>query len=198
MPKRVNKEAKRIQIRQAAVEVFATRGMRATKMADIATQAGIGKGTVYEYYGSKEEIFTDAMLWYMTSIEDAVTKQISQVSDPRAKLRSLVWGMIDGASTLGEYIGIMLDFWGEGLRADGLGQWRDVYQSYIDVVDAILREGVEKKVFRNIDTRSLASALIGLFDGLIFQMILFGPDYPVRKTVDVLIDSFLHGVELNK
>ena len=195
MPKRVDKEAKRIKIRQAAIEVFAIKGMRSTTIADIAEQAGIGKGTLYEYYGSKLEIFDEAMKWFMTTIETEIMNQMSQVSDPRAKLRSMMWGLIDGASALSEYIAIMLDFWGEGLRQDELGDWRKIYQSFITIVKEILEDGIQKDLFRKVDTESLASGLVGLFDGLIFQMILFGSDFPVRKTVDVLIDSFLHGIE---
>jgi AcrR family transcriptional regulator len=34
---------------EAAARVFASRGYNGTLMADIATEAGIGKGTIYEY-----------------------------------------------------------------------------------------------------------------------------------------------------
>ena len=48
---------KKEQILHAALEVFAKQGLQKGKIADIAEKAGIGKGTVYEYFSSKEEIF---------------------------------------------------------------------------------------------------------------------------------------------
>jgi len=133
---------------------------------------------------------------YIAASENEAAEQMSQVSDPRAKLRSLVWGMIDGVSSLSEYIPIMLDFWAIGLRTEEFGDRKKVYQSFISMIVEILEDGIQKQVFRKVDSQSLASALIGLFDGLVFQMISSGPDYPVRKSVDVLIDNFLHGIEL--
>ena len=148
MPKRVDKEAKRQGILRAAMEVFAEKGMANTKIADISERAGIGKGTLYEYYTNKEEIFREAMVWFMTSIKNEVTEQMSLVSDPRAKLRSLVWGMIDGASALGEYIKIMLDFWSVGMRTQEVEPWREIYQWYIMMVIEIIEEGISTKIFQ--------------------------------------------------
>ena len=57
-PKIVDKEAKKTQIIIAATQVFSKLGVAKTKMIDIAQAAGIGKGTIYEYFRSKEEIFS--------------------------------------------------------------------------------------------------------------------------------------------
>ena len=56
MPKIVDKEAKKLDIVHAALKEFARRGVANTKMADIATAAGIGKGTIYEYFKDKNEM----------------------------------------------------------------------------------------------------------------------------------------------
>ena len=59
-PKIIDKEAKKAEILQAAMQVFSRKGVAKTRMADIAVAAGIGKGTIYEYFRSKEEIFAAA------------------------------------------------------------------------------------------------------------------------------------------
>ena len=60
MPKIVDKAAKKNEILLAAMRLFAEKGVVNSKMADIAIAAGIGKGTIYEYFRSKEEIFGEA------------------------------------------------------------------------------------------------------------------------------------------
>lgn len=45
------------EILEAALEVFVTRGYAATRLEDVAKQAGVSKGTVYLYYSGKEELF---------------------------------------------------------------------------------------------------------------------------------------------
>lgn len=55
-------EDKRQQIMAAAVSVFAERGFYQAKIADIAAAAGVGKGTVYEYFRSKKDLFQQLLL----------------------------------------------------------------------------------------------------------------------------------------
>jgi TetR/AcrR family transcriptional regulator, fatty acid metabolism regulator protein len=49
-------EGKQDQILQAAVRVFAAQGYEATRVGDIATEAGVAYGLVYHYFGSKEAV----------------------------------------------------------------------------------------------------------------------------------------------
>jgi TetR/AcrR family transcriptional regulator, fatty acid metabolism regulator protein len=49
-------EGKQDQILQAAVRVFAARGYEATRVGDIASEAGVAYGLVYHYFGSKEAV----------------------------------------------------------------------------------------------------------------------------------------------
>jgi AcrR family transcriptional regulator len=49
-------EDKRAQILAAAVRVFAAQGYEATRVGDIAMEAGVAYGLVYHYFGSKEAV----------------------------------------------------------------------------------------------------------------------------------------------
>jgi TetR/AcrR family transcriptional regulator, fatty acid metabolism regulator protein len=49
-------EGKQAQILQAAARVFAAQGYDATRVGDIATEAGVAYGLVYHYFGSKEAV----------------------------------------------------------------------------------------------------------------------------------------------
>ena len=56
-PKLVDKEEKKKAVLAAARTVFAKKGLASAKIEDVALEAGIGKGTVYEYFKSKDDIF---------------------------------------------------------------------------------------------------------------------------------------------
>src|SRR3954454_2734503 len=49
-------EDKRQQILSAAVRVFAAQGYEATRVGDIAKEAGVAYGLVYHYFGSKDAV----------------------------------------------------------------------------------------------------------------------------------------------
>ena len=52
-----NKRRTKLAILEAAVRLFTTKGYERTSIADLAREAGIGKGTVYSYFRKKSEIF---------------------------------------------------------------------------------------------------------------------------------------------
>lgn len=56
-PPRGDADARRAEILDAALRVFGQYGYRRTSMDDIAREAGIGKGTIYLSFASKEEVF---------------------------------------------------------------------------------------------------------------------------------------------
>src|SRR5690349_8525416 len=49
------------EILDAALEVFAERGLAGARVEDIAVRAGVSKGTVYLYFDGKEELFREAI-----------------------------------------------------------------------------------------------------------------------------------------
>ncbi|KAG1254044.1 hypothetical protein G6F65_017198 [Rhizopus arrhizus] len=54
------KEARPLEIVDAAVDVFLENGFAAAKLSDIAKRARVAKGTIYLYFETKEELFRDA------------------------------------------------------------------------------------------------------------------------------------------
>jgi AcrR family transcriptional regulator len=53
MPKIVNRDKKRSEIAQKAIEILAKRGFQATTIQDIADASGLGKGTIYHYFKTR-------------------------------------------------------------------------------------------------------------------------------------------------
>lgn len=60
-PRRRRKEARPQEIIAAGLAEFAERGFAATRLEDVATRAGIVKGTIYRYFENKEALFEAAL-----------------------------------------------------------------------------------------------------------------------------------------
>jgi len=56
-----SKESKRGLIMDAAIQVFSRKGYHHSKMEEIAVEAGIGKGTIYEYFPGKLQLLQAIM-----------------------------------------------------------------------------------------------------------------------------------------
>jgi len=76
----VEKNQKRQDILQAAMALFMDKGFQNTKMEDIAIDAGVGKGTLYEYFENKQDIFDEACIEYVNVIIDNI-RYVSNMDD---------------------------------------------------------------------------------------------------------------------
>lgn len=74
------KNQKREDILASARVLFRENGFHNTKMEDIAQRAGVGKGTLYEYFKNKQDIFDEMCIEYADLIIDRM-KQISNMNN---------------------------------------------------------------------------------------------------------------------
>ena len=165
-PRIVDKEAKKIEIIHAAVKVFSTKGMVKAKMADIALEAGIGKGTIYEYFRSKEEVFSSGFTIFFQGMKEQIETAIKSTSDPVEQLRILINVSFKSFLYHGSDIAmIMMDYWAEGIRNKDEKilnsiNLRKIYTEFRTMIKIILDNGMNQGVFRKVDSHHVASVLI--------------------------------------
>lgn len=200
-PKIVNKEEKKQEILKAAMKMFAQNGVVNTKMTDIAAAAGIGKGTIYEYFRSKEDIFADAYGHIFLETEKRIGNVLESRISPEEKLRKLMNVTIEEflVGDGGEFAGIMMSFWSEGVRNKNerimeIIDLKKIYSEYRIMISGILEEGISRGQFRDMDTHVAASVIIGAMDGILLQYIMDRNVFSPEKAIEVLLDSFLRGI----
>jgi len=200
MPKIIDKQAKKQEIIQAAITVFAQKGFTKTKMADIAQAANIGKGTIYEYFKNKNEIFENGFRYFMDTMETAIAKKIFKITDPVEKLKALFTSMIDFfEADTAEFMEIMLDFWAEAIRQKDehtlvMLDLEKIYADFREMIGAVLDEGIRLGKFKPMNTFMVASLLIGMTDGLMLQWIMSRELIDVSEAIRCLLDEILTGI----
>ena len=75
-----SEESKRMRIIEFALKKFMSVGVSSVTMDDIARGLGMGKGTLYKYFPSKEELAGSAIDYYANVIEEALKKILSDPS----------------------------------------------------------------------------------------------------------------------
>jgi len=68
MPKVVDKEEMRRSIIAAAMNVYVAKGYHAANISDVAKEAGVGKGTIYLYFESKEALAVSLVEHHFTGV----------------------------------------------------------------------------------------------------------------------------------
>jgi len=182
------------------MQVFAQKGVAKTKMIDIATTAGVGKGTIYEYFASKEDIFREAFNFVYSESELIIEEAINSTDDPEEKLRYIIEiSLTSFIEKSNDFIGIMMEFWAEGVRNKNqdvlkIIDLEGLYGKMRQMINGILQEGIAQGKFRELDTISTASILIGSFDGLMLQWIMNPELIDFKGAVQTLLDLTLYGI----
>jgi AcrR family transcriptional regulator len=199
-PKIVDKQAKKQQIIQAAIQVFARYGVAKSKMADIALAAGIGKGTIYEYFRSKEEIFSSAFNTMFAEMEIRLEQVVHSSSSPEVKLKQLIDASIDFYSDEAtEFAAIMMDFWAEGIRTKNENilhaiDLKQIYRKFRQLIAKIVKEGIKQGIFRKVDPVSFAAITIAALDGIFLQIIMEPEIINYKKIKETFENSLIAGL----
>lgn len=199
MPKIIDKKEKKAKILEASIRVFAKQGLSNTKMADIAEAADIGKGTIYEYFRSKGDILEASFRHFLDGVENIFTKKLIRATDPLDKLSAYInaWADVLDSEYI-DYVEIILDFWAESIRTKGRFATVDLLQYYDEsrtVLQDILDECVKKKKIRPVDTKVVASVIIGTLDGLIVQWVIDRSVFDMNTAILTLANVIIEGLK---
>ena len=96
------------QILQAALKVFARRGMAAAKISDIASEAGFSHGLVYHYFKSKEEIFFTLVKKALQGSALVIQYARQQEGSPLQKLRWMTDMILQSIAGDGAYLFLIM------------------------------------------------------------------------------------------
>ncbi|AZV59884.1 TetR/AcrR family transcriptional regulator [Peribacillus frigoritolerans] len=88
------RQASKEKIRATAMELFIKQGYYATSISDIAKQAGISKGLLYNYYKGKEELLSEMVEARIKEVVE-VMEEAFTLNTPREQLEHIINGAID-------------------------------------------------------------------------------------------------------
>ena len=190
------KEEKRARIIVAAAKVFARRGFASTLMAEIAIEAGIGKGTLYEYFDSKEDLFFTVFEWFVKATEAEAKVSISALGGSASeRLDALSDSLMSSWAQMEDMYSLVMEFWSASassqMRERFKQAFKNGYSDFRQIVSALIREGIQGGEFRpEADAESVAAALVGAWDALLLQAWFdqgFDPQTTARGFMAVLI-----------
>jgi AcrR family transcriptional regulator len=177
------RDAKREIIIKAAIHIFGQKGFHSAKMQDIADFATIGKGTVYEYFSTKDELFLAVYDKWMDDFEAQMTASAAEHTNPISKADALIDTAIDFYETHAQYASILLEFWAHALRSEDthfIERIRSMKQTLADLGADVTRQLKAVKAFTDVDAVSFSRLELGISDGIFLQWILDGKTYSLR------------------
>lgn len=178
------REAKRAEILRCAADVFSCTGFHATTIQDIATAAGIGKGTVYEYFRTKEALFLAVYDAWMNEYENTVRERIEAATDPMAKVDAVRQSAVDFYQSRAQQAPLLLEFWAHALRSTNPAFLERVHATRTFLQDLgadLAKQLVTAGWFTSVDAASFALLESGISDGIFLAWVLEQQRFPLDK-----------------
>jgi TetR/AcrR family transcriptional regulator len=175
----------------ASAELFAERGLDATKMEDVAAASGVPKATLYYYFEGKEAILAFLFTEVLDEVEQAVAGAISAEGTAAERLEAAITAHLDvfrrfpAASRA-----LQLDL-GRAARLPVVASRTDA--AFIDPVQALLVEGAADGSLRPVEQPRLAAiAILGAVTTIGLHAV--GPRRQARPAARELVRLVTEGV----
>ncbi|MEW2354174.1 TetR/AcrR family transcriptional regulator [Spirillospora sp. NPDC029432] len=194
-PKRVDEDARRQQILNAAIRVFARKGFAASRVEDVAAEAGIGKGSVYLAFDSREAIL-DAVFEELAAADAEIVRIARTLDRPAAeRLEWLVHAVIGAAAGDPDLARLFLDLWtvGRGGEPGHPLNMSRVYERYRETVTVLLEEAAAEGAVRAGTGAAEAAVIVGAIEGCLLQWVV-DPRVPLRELAGSIFAVCLDGL----
>jgi len=192
-PRRSEKwKARRDAIVDTSARVFARQGYHATGITELCAANDLGKGALYHYIGSKEEL--------LAAIHDRVMDEVMLGADrvagaggsPLAQLAMLGNELLDVIHRYPDHVWVFLHEF-PALTAERADRFRLRRRAYEQRVEGVIRAGTDAGQFRAVDPRLTALAWLGMHN-YTYLWLKPGGHLSARDVAKPFADIFIAGI----
>ena len=203
-PRQRRKAARPQELLEAGLRLFLCKGLAATRIEDVAREAGVSKGTLYLYYPSKDELFKAVVRHYLTEVIVEAGNLADVHDGPSAELLhqlASTWWLRVGSS---EASGLVILLMNEAAAFPELAQFYmdEVLAPTHDLLRRVLERGMARGEFRALDITSVVYGMIAPVQFLILHKrctsVCAANPVPLEpeRFLGTQIDILLHGLAI--
>ena len=166
----VDKEKKRSDIACSCMEILLQYGIKNLTISEIAKTAGVGKGTIYEYFENKEDIVFEIITMFIVAHE----KKLQEITDQNISTKDKLFHfffMIHEDEKSHKQLNIYREFLAISMT-NGTQEMVDFNikcrEKFTDILVQIMKEGITKGEIR-AEAQDMASALLTFKLGLVVE-----------------------------
>lgn len=183
---------RRQSIVDTSARLFAQNGYHATGIADLCVANDLGKGALYHYIGSKEELLAAIHDRVMDEVMAGADRVAEAGGDPPEQLAALGEELLEVIHRYPEHVWVFLHEFPAltGERAEAFRRRRREYESR---VEGVIRSGVDSGDFRDVDPWLTAMAWFGMHN-YTYLWLKPGGRLSARDVAEPFSQIFLDGI----
>jgi len=189
------KEARKDNVIEAALQVFAEKGYADTTMTDIAKKAGVSTPVLYEYFKTKEDLFFAIPDKFIEEPTDRMYFLLPYLRGSEAKIRGIVQGLLNLYQDNPLYTSlVMLELKTNRnfLKSKTYNTIRKSFHAFLECIQEGINDGTFKE---NTDPFLVRSMILGAIEHLCTRKLLLGEPKNLAMFIDPMVDTILDGVK---
>jgi TetR/AcrR family fatty acid metabolism transcriptional regulator len=180
----------RAAILDCAAEVFSQHEFHEVLTEDIALKLGMGKGTIYRYFESKEDLYFAAIISSLEAMHDAVAAGFEEQASLAESVERLVRTMLEYFWNRRDFF-LLLYRMEPKLEPSERERWQQRREHLIALVSRMLQRELPRAALGRTHPRLAVEMLFGM----IRSMVLYrSPQDTVNTLARVVTQTFLHGI----
>jgi AcrR family transcriptional regulator len=184
---------RREDILDAAVMLFAQQGFANTDMQALADTVGVGKGTLYRYFPSKDSLFLAAADRIMVRMRESIDAAIADIADPFQRIRQAIYAFLEFFNDRPERVELLIQERAhfKNRPKPTLIQHREVN---VERWRALYRELIAEGRMREMPVDRISDVIGDLLYGTIFTNYFAGPRKSLAAQAEDMIDVVFCGI----
>ena len=166
-------DIRREQLTAAAYKVVSQKGYSNFTIADVAHEAGLSVGLVLYYFKNKQELLLHVFKETQNNVRKNLLAELDKAPDSLGKLEIFIDQSFLLFQREKDYFYLLFEFWTEINRNEHIKKMvRRLYQAYREELSVILREGMQKKVFAEMDIQYTTTLCVSIVQHTIIQHLI--------------------------
>jgi AcrR family transcriptional regulator len=188
-------EMRRNQILIAATDVFANEGYEKANTDEIAKIAGLGKGTLYRYFKSKEDLFLSVVQSNFIRLADTTLISIKSSPDPVKQIECLITGFLSFFDKNPKFRKIMIQVHEQSSIHKRIANIMcEHYFSEMKKLEEIIKTGIKLGSIKNINPEKAISILMSILSGILHMHIFYKKKQKLMYNAPVVLKIFFTGI----
>jgi AcrR family transcriptional regulator len=179
-----------------SARVFAQGGYHATGISELCAANGLGKGALYHYIGSKEELLAAIHDRVMDEVMRGAERAIEFGGSPSAQLAMLGDELLEVIYCYPDHSWVVLHEF-HGLTGERAERFRLRRHEYEQKVETILQAGIDSGEFRDVDARLTARAWLGMHN-YTYLWLKAGGRLSAQDVAKPFAEIFIRGITTGK
>ncbi|MBL4688275.1 MAG: TetR/AcrR family transcriptional regulator [Nannocystaceae bacterium] len=183
----------------AALKVCLAKGYTATRMSDIAEEAGRSKGALYHHFTTKKSLFVELVHDIVEQFTNTLDEGMLRVAPTRELIESATVALLESFRGI-DLVGVFVELFPLAMRDPELRvPLLEYYRQSIETLARLLRWGQERAELRpDFDPRQTARALVLAGDGIILICTSLGETDRAASDFRELFRRVFDGLEVQR